>query len=380
MLVTLEQKNNLAKYLTEVYKIPVLTEEEEMEYAKKKEEGDLNAAKILISSHLRLVVKIAFKYQNYGLPIMDMISEGNIGLMKAVRDFTLEKGCRLATYAMWWIRAYIQDFILKSWSLVKIGTTTAQKKLFFNLNKIKNKILSYGQKDLNNENIKYISDTLSISEDEVKDMNNRLYKKDISLNQKSKNNNEDNKEIMEKIAKDMGVSSDFFNEDNQNEDGLYSISNRKLRSFGSIAELSVNSQVFERATDLICGIAQRESSVIVGRCADYILKDNPDTISVFCFSDLEERIRFSINEYDVPAKKAKKIVQEKDMKRARFYEFHTNQKWGDAKNYSLLINTSKMSTDEVVEIIAALYDKKAGLTTFKGAFQDQYIEHKSFKI
>lgn len=189
-----------------------------------------------------------------------------------------------------------------------------------------------------------------------------------------------NKEIMERIAKDMGVSSDFFNEDNQNEDGLYSISNRKLRSFGSIAELSVNSQVFERATDLICGIAQRESSVIVGRCADYILKDNPDTISVFCFSDLEERIRFSINEYDVPAKKAKKIVQEKDMKRARFYEFHTNQKWGDAKNYSLLINTSKMSTDEVVEIIAALYDKKAGLTTFKGAFQDQYIEHKSFKI
>lgn len=189
-----------------------------------------------------------------------------------------------------------------------------------------------------------------------------------------------NKEIMEKIAKDMGVSSDFFNEDNQNKDGLYSISNRKLRSFGSIAELSVNSQVFERATDLICGIAQRESSVIVGRCADYILKDNPDTISVFCFSDLEERIRFSINEYDVPAKQAKKIVQEKDMKRARFYEFHTNQKWGDAKNYSLLINTSKMSTDEVVEIIAALYDKKAGLTTFKGAFQDQYIEHKSFKI
>lgn len=189
-----------------------------------------------------------------------------------------------------------------------------------------------------------------------------------------------NKEIMEKIAKDMGVSSDFFNEDNQNEDGLYSISNRKLRSFGSIAELSVNSQVFERAIDLICGIAQRESSVIVGRCADYILKDNPDTISVFCFSDLEERIRFSINEYDVPAKQAKKIVQEKDMKRARFYEFHTNQKWGDAKNYSLLINTSKMSTDEVVEIIAALYDKKAGLTTFKGAFQDQYIEHKSFKI
>lgn len=189
-----------------------------------------------------------------------------------------------------------------------------------------------------------------------------------------------NKEIMEKIAKDMGVSSDFFNEDNQNEEGLYSISNRKLRGFGSIAELSVNSQAFDRATDLICGIAKRESSVIVGRCADYILKDNPDTISVFCFSNLEERIRFSINEYNVPVKQAKKIVQEKDTKRARFYEFHTNQKWGDAKNYTLLINTSKMSTDEVVETIAALYDKKAGITSFKGAFQDQYIEHKSFKI
>ena len=139
-------------------------------------------------------------------------------------------------------------------------------------------------------------------------------------------------------------------------------------------------EIYNVQKEVIREMAEKESCIIVGRCADYILKDNPDTISVFCFSDLEERIRFSINEYDVPAKQAKKIVQEKDMKRARFYEFHTNQKWGDAKNYSLLINTSKMSTDEVVEIIAALYDKKAGLTTFKGAFQDQYIEHKSFKI
>lgn len=198
-LIALEQQNSLSKYLSEVYKIPVLTEEEEIIYAKQKEEGDLNAAKILISSHLRLVVKIAFKYQNYGLPIMDLISEGNIGLMKAVRDFSLSKGCRLATYAMWWIRASIQDFILKSWSLVKIGTTAAQKKLFFNLNKIKNKIMSYGQKDLSDENIKYISDALSVSKEEVIDMDNRLYKKDISLNQKSKNGNEDGKEIMELV-------------------------------------------------------------------------------------------------------------------------------------------------------------------------------------
>ena len=191
---------NMARYLQSIRKYPILTSEEEYQLAKTyKETKDKKIAYKLITPHLRLVVKVVSKYKGYGLPLSEMISEGNIGLMKAVRDFTLEKGCRLATYAMWWIRAYIQDFILKSWSLVKIGTTTAQKKLFFNLNKIKNKILSYGQKDLNNENIKYISNTLSVSEDEVKDMNNRLYKKDISLNQKSKNNNEDNKEIMELI-------------------------------------------------------------------------------------------------------------------------------------------------------------------------------------
>lgn len=215
-LIALEQQSNLGKYLSEVYKIPVLTEEEEVTYAKQKEEGDLNAAKILISSHLRLVVKIAFKYQNYGLPMMDLISEGNIGLMKAVRDFSLSKGCRLATYAMWWIRASIQDFILKSWSLVKIGTTAAQKKLFFNLNKIKNKIMSYGQKDLNDENIKYISDALSVSKEEVVDMDNRLYKKDVSLNQKSKNSNEDGKEIMELVPAKTQTPEVILAYDNEN--------------------------------------------------------------------------------------------------------------------------------------------------------------------
>ncbi len=215
-LIALEQQSNLGKYLSEVYKIPVLTEEEEVTYAKQKEEGNLNAAKILISSHLRLVVKIAFKYQNYGLPMMDLISEGNIGLMKAVRDFSLSKGCRLATYAMWWIRASIQDFILKSWSLVKIGTTAAQKKLFFNLNKIKNKIMSYGQKDLNDENIKYISDVLSVSKEEVVDMDNRLYKKDVSLNQKSKNSNEDGKEIMELVPAKTQTPEVILAYDNEN--------------------------------------------------------------------------------------------------------------------------------------------------------------------
>lgn len=189
-----------------------------------------------------------------------------------------------------------------------------------------------------------------------------------------------NKEIMQKVANDMGISADFFLEDNQNEDGLYSVSSHRLSGFASIAELSVNSQVFERASEFVRGIAQRESAVIIGRCADFILKDDVNCISVFCYSNIEDRVRWSIEEYNVPEKQARKIVQEKDSKRAKFYEFHTNQKWGDAKNYSLLINTSKMSVDEVVELLAAVYDKKLGYTTFKGAFQNQYIEHRSFKV
>ncbi len=196
MLVALEQQNNLTRYLSEIYKIPVLTDEEEKKYAKLKDEGNINAAKILVSSHLRLVAKIAFKYQNYGLPMMDMIAEGNLGLIRAVKEFSLEKGCKLATYAMWWIKATIQDFILRSWSLVKIGTTTAQKKLFFNLNKLKNKILSCGQKDLSNNDIKYISNVLNVKESEVLEMNQRFYKTDISLNKKC-HDNDDNDEIIE---------------------------------------------------------------------------------------------------------------------------------------------------------------------------------------
>lgn len=205
MLVALEQQNSLNKYLSEVYKIPVLTEEEEKRYALLKEQGDLNAAKILISSHLRLVVKIAFTYKRYGLPMMDVISEGNIGLMRAVKEFTLSKGCKLATYAMWWIRATIQDFILKSWSLVKIGTTVAQKKLFFNLSKIKNKIFSYDQKELTNDNIKYISQQLNVPEYEVISMDKRLSKQDISLNRVSNRIDDDNKEIIELLPSKYGT-------------------------------------------------------------------------------------------------------------------------------------------------------------------------------
>jgi RNA polymerase sigma-32 factor len=196
----------------------MLTDREEREYALLKDSGDLDAAKMLISSHLRLVVKIAFKYQNYGLPIMDMISEGNIGLMKAVKEFSLEKGCKLATYAMWWIKAAIQDYILKSWSLVKIGTTVTQKKLFFNLSKIKNKILSYEHRhELSNSNIKYIASELNVDEKDVIEMDQRMFKKDISLNKKNSRVDDESREIGELIPSKYGTPENVLMYKNDSE-------------------------------------------------------------------------------------------------------------------------------------------------------------------
>lgn len=190
--------NTLEKYIEEISKAPILTEEEEYKYAKLKEEGDINAAKILITSHLRLVVKIANKYRNYGISMMDLISEGNVGLMKAVKEFSVDKGYRLTTYAIWWIRASIQEYILKSWSLVKIGTTINQRKLFFNLRKMKNKIISTRngeQRYLNNNDIKHIADYLNVKEDDVIEMDKRLNNSEISINSPMKNNDETGNEL-----------------------------------------------------------------------------------------------------------------------------------------------------------------------------------------
>lgn len=185
-----------------------------------------------------------------------------------------------------------------------------------------------------------------------------------------------NKEILQKIASDMGVCPDFFIESKQDENGMFKMETHGLLGFSNLAQISVNSQVYERAKEIIEGIAQRESAVIVGRCADYILKDHPNVICVFCYSDIEQRIRWSINEYNVPAKQAKKIVLEKDQERSRFYEFYTNRKWGEAKNYHLMINTSQMPTEEVVKLLASYFDQKIGVEQFKGAFQNQYIDQK----
>ena len=184
-LSTLSNEGGLTAYLSQIKKFPMLDAEEEYMLAKNwKNNGNLKAAEKLVTSHLRLVAKIAMGYKGYGLPINEMISEGNIGLMQAVKKFEPEKGFRLATYAMWWIKASIQEYILKSWSLVKMGTTTAQKKLFFNLKKIKNQIAPRTEGDLRNEHVTEIANKLDVSEHEVVSMNRRLSGKEFSLNAK----------------------------------------------------------------------------------------------------------------------------------------------------------------------------------------------------
>ena len=184
-LPVLSSEGNLAVYLQEIKKFPMLTAEEEYMLAKRyKEHGDSDAAHKLVTSHLRLVAKIAMGYRGYGLPVTDLISEGNVGIMQAVKRFDPEKGFRLATYAMWWIKASIQEYILRSWSLVKIGTTAAQKKLFFNLRKIKNQLTSIDSGNLSPENVREIATRLDVKEGEVIDMENRLFTSDQSLNVK----------------------------------------------------------------------------------------------------------------------------------------------------------------------------------------------------
>jgi RNA polymerase sigma-32 factor len=173
----------LSIYLTQIKKFPMLDVEEEYLLAKNwRESGNLKAAHKLVTSHLRLVAKIAMGYRGYGLPVNELISEGNIGLMQAVKKFDPEKGFRLATYAMWWIKASIQEYVLRSWSLVKMGTTTAQKKLFFNLKKLKNKIAPNQEGDLRTEHVEEISKRLDVSSHEVVNMNRRLMGHEKSLN------------------------------------------------------------------------------------------------------------------------------------------------------------------------------------------------------
>ncbi|MCK0167598.1 RNA polymerase sigma factor RpoH [Jannaschia sp. S6380] len=173
----------LNRYLQEIRKFPMLEPEEEYMLAKRwAEEGDTEAAHKMVTSHLRLAAKIAMGYRGYGLPQAEVISEANVGLMQAVKKFDPERGFRLATYAMWWIRAAIQEYVLRSWSMVKLGTTSAQKKLFFNLRKAKNRIGALEEGDLRPENVQRIANDLGVTEDEVTSMNRRMSGGDASLN------------------------------------------------------------------------------------------------------------------------------------------------------------------------------------------------------
>ena len=183
MLPSVASEGGLSRYLEDIRKFPMLEPDEEFMLAKRwREHGDSAAAQKLVTSHLRLVAKIAMGYRGYGLPVSELISEGNVGMMQAVKRFDPDRGFRLATYAMWWIRASIQEYILHSWSLVKMGTTAAQKKLFFNLRKVKGQLKALEEGDLTPEHVKKIAEGLNVPEADVISMNRRLHAPDHSLN------------------------------------------------------------------------------------------------------------------------------------------------------------------------------------------------------
>ncbi|MGB7417833.1 MAG: RNA polymerase sigma factor RpoH [Erythrobacter sp.] len=206
----LSGEQSLNRYLSEIKKYPVLTAEQEYMLAKRYEEHeDPEAAAQLVSSHLRLVAKIAMGYRGYGLPVSDLISEGNVGLMQGVKKFEPERGFRLATYAMWWIKASIQEYILRSWSLVKMGTTAAQKKLFFNLRRMKKQLEAYEDTDLSPEDVNKIATDLGVPEQEVVNMNRRMMMGgDGSLNTPMRNGEEGSGEWQDWLTDDSPLQDE----------------------------------------------------------------------------------------------------------------------------------------------------------------------------
>jgi len=206
-LAVMTPEGGLSRYLTEIRKFPMLAKDQEFMLAKSwREHEDRDAAHQLVTSHLRLVAKIAMGYRGYGLPIGEVISEGNVGLMQAVKKFEPDRGFRLATYAMWWIRASIQEYILRSWSLVKMGTTAAQKTLFFNLRKAKSEISAFEEGDLHPEHLSHIATRLGVLESEVTSMNRRLSGGDASLNAPMRADGES--EWQDWLADDNAVSQE----------------------------------------------------------------------------------------------------------------------------------------------------------------------------
>jgi len=240
----------LSNYLTQIKKFPMLSAEDEYMLAKNwQDRGNLKAAQKLITSHLRLVAKIAMGYRGYGLPVSELVSEGNLGLMQAVKKFDPEKGFRLATYAMWWIKASIQEYILRSWSLVKIGTTTAQKKLFFNLKKIKNQLSANNQGDLSPKHVDEIARRLNVKKEEVVSMNRRLLGKEKSLNDPIKD--EDGTEWQDwivdgKLDQELKLSQDQeFNERKKLMNDCIDILNKREKEILTARRLSENIATLE---------------------------------------------------------------------------------------------------------------------------------------
>lgn len=250
--VTISPEDNLRRYLQEISHFPMLEQKEEQDLSRRwHEHGDIEAAHRLVTSHLRLVAKIAFKYRGYGLPMGELISEGNIGMMQAVKRFDPSKGFRLSTYAIWWIRAAIQEYILRSWSLVKIGSSAAQKRLFFNLRKIKQKIGAHSgmsEHGLSNEQVGDIARILDVSREDVVDMEQRMSGKDVYLNSAVSADSDD-----EKI--------DFLASPDDNQEII--LANRQ--------EMQGRQAALGRA---LMTLSDRERAIIERRR----LKDEPDTL------------------------------------------------------------------------------------------------------
>ena len=226
-LPILSGEGGLSIYLAQIKKFPMLDAEEEYLLAKNwKERGNLKSAHKLVTSHLRLVAKIAMGYRGYGLPVSELISEGNIGLMQAVKKFDPDKGFRLATYAMWWIKAGIQEYVLRSWSLVKMGTTAAQKKLFFNLNKLKKQIAPTQEGDLKKDQVKEISDRLGVKSEEVISMNRRMMGQEKSLNEPIKTRE---KEEWQDWVVDEGMDQELYVAQQQELDEKKSLLNEAIK-------------------------------------------------------------------------------------------------------------------------------------------------------
>lgn len=267
-LPVLKGEGNLALYLREIRKYPMLDADEEYILAKAwREHGDLQSAHKLVTSHLRLVAKIAMGYRGYGLPLGDLIAEGSVGMMQAVKRFDPDRGFRLATYAMWWIRAAIQEYILHSWSLVKIGTTAAQKKLFFNLRRLKGELKAIDDGDLSAEQVHHISRRLDVSEEEVIQMNRRLIGGDQSLNAPIRRSGD-------------GES------DGEWQDWLVDPADNADARLGAEQEANKRRHLLGLAMD---GLNPREREIIVARR----LKENPETLEDLSkrFGVSRERVR-----------------------------------------------------------------------------------------